>query len=343
MDNIKKESTLAGIVGVQQPGQQMVKKKFTLDPEILEKIVADAVLHGRKLKEVVRKKGSLYALYDDDSERLVASFKKRSDAWKKQRMRRQHVKLQKQQNKKKKGEEKKHKELTKHMLGPKAFHPKKPKKNVRESLRDAFVKVLLKESSGGVLSYIFETPTNTASVEWDNFLRTVSKEAILADPKLKQVVGSMMKAEGSILKKAGNIVKAELQKAGFEVRNFKMGSDNEENRVRIDFDVISKQDKKTFSFGIKIDNGRPLVLIPDETRNELNALNSPGTKLLRSTLISTQEIELDKLEALVKSTGKRDQYLASLEGQIDSMINDLGPLELAMVKRLLKTKYKNVS
>ena len=317
-------STLANVVGVQQPGQQMVKKKKSylpyIDPEILEKIIADAVLRGRKLKEVVRKRGSLFALYDDDTERLVATFKKRGDAWKKQRMRRQRVKLQKQQGKKKKGEEKKHKELTKHMLGSKAFKPFKPKKSVRESLKEAFKAILLKEN---VLSYIFEQPSNTDSVEWDNFLRSVSKEAIMADPKLKQVIGNQMKNEAKILKKAGDIVKKELQGAGFEVKNMRMGTDNEEKKTRIDFEVNSKQDKRTFAFAVKIDNGRPLILIPDETRSALNSINSPGTKLLRSALISAQEVELDKLEDLVRSTGKRDVYLANLENQIDSMINEL--------------------
>lgn len=355
MNDVRKESSAMGtgnVVGFQAPGTEIVSRKEKsylpyIDPEMLEQIIADAALHGRNIKEVVRKHGSLWVMFDDDTEKQIMSFRDRPTAWDKQRSYRKRRKLEKQRGRQTKKKATAHRQLVKKLTSAKPKRPKSLKREsvdrkiVLENIKDVFKKALLKE--GGVLSYVFETPENVDSTEWDQFLKGVAKETVLSDPKLKKIVSGMQTAETRILKKSSSIVKNELQKAGFQIQNMKMGLSDEDKKVRVDFDVLSRQDKDSFHFAIKIENGKALIHIPEETRMQLNSINSPSTKLLRSTLISTQEIELDQLDSLAKNTGKRDQYLSGLSDQMDKVIGNMNPLELAMIKRLIKMKYKNVA
>ena len=340
-------SVVSNVVGVQQPGGKIYRKKlnkvskpFYLDPELFERIVMEAELQGKNIAEVVRKKGSLFVMYDDNTGAEVAAYKDRDTAWEKQRAYRKRKDLEKDTKKKKKKKEKEHEKVTQQLFGKKKKAVPVPGGNVKkEELVRMFQKILLSES---VLEYVFEQPSSPDVVEWDNFLKGLSKQTIMSDQKLKKIIGGLMNAEARIISKSMGIVKDRLSKAGFEIKQPKVGAQQEAGRLRGDFYVKMKEDEKELPFGIRIENGRPLIFIPDETRAQLNSSGTQESKLLRAELLSIQETVLDNLDDVVNATSKRDQYFSNLEKTLDKMINNLSPVEIALARKLMKTKYKNV-
>lgn len=353
---INKESSIAGnITGIQMPGGNKQKKKNVvdvskpyeeMDPELFENLVIESELQGKSIDEVVRKQGSLYTLFDDDTDKPIMSFKNRKAAWEKQRDYRRRKGYEKKQAKSKHKKEKEHEKITKQLFAGKK--KKKPQKLKKEDISQMMQGALLIEmvSSGllkeNVLEYVFENQPNTDTLEWDSFLKGLSKDAIMSDEKLKKIIGNLMSSESKILKKSMNIVKDRLLKAGFEIKQSKISADPTNGRIRGDFYIYLKDEKKDLPFGIRVENGRPLIFIPDETKQQLNNIQTPSAKMLRSELIHAQETALDVMDDVIKASGKRDQYFGSLEKNLDKMMNNLNSVEIAMLRKLIKTKYKNV-
>ena len=80
----------------------------------------------------------------------------------------------------------------------------------------------------------------------------------------------------------------------------------------------------------------------NETKQILNTLGTPESKAIRAELIYTQENDLDAMDDVVNATAKRDKYFSGLEKDLDKIMTDLSPVELAVIRKLLKTKFKNV-
>jgi len=342
---VKNENSVcADIRGASGP-LGMQKKKFNvnvlkpyLEPELFEKMVAHAELSGKAIKEVVRKKGSLWVLYDDDTEAEVNSFRDRDTAWEKQRLFRQRSKNNKAKEREKKAKEKEHDKLVKNLFGNKGTKGHKPVS--KESLKEMIKTILLKEN---VLSYIFEQPADVDSIQWDKFLQSLSPESVQADQKLKNIIGNLMKAEAKIVGKAMAIVKTKLQSSGFQIKDVKTAKQTEDNKFRADFIVFMPENQKELPFGLKIENGRPLVFIPDQSRSALNMMSNSESKLLRAELISIQEVDLDNMDDVVNAAQKRDQYLAGIEKKLDKVMHGFSPIEISLMRKLLKQKYKNVA
>lgn len=350
---IEKESSIAaGIRGVQEPGGSRKHKNVVdvsqpyeeLDEDLFEQIVLDAAMKGKNIKEVVRKKGTLFVHYDDKDGHEIASYRDRKSAWEHQRNYRKRKELEKGGAKKKKQKEKEHEKITKDLFGKKKKSiPVAPDKTKKEELVRMFTKILgegtLREN---VLEYVFENPSNPDVLEWDSFLKGLSKQSIMADDKLKAVIVNLMKSEARILNKSMSIIKSRLQKAGFEVPKSKVSADNNIGRLRGEFYVVLPEAKKTLPFGLRIENGRSLIFIPNETKQVLNTMATPESKAIRAELIYTQENDLDQMDDVVQATAKRDKYFSGLEKDLDKVMTDLSPVELAVVRKLLKTKFKNV-
>ena len=71
-------------------------------------------------------------------------------------------------------------------------------------------------------------------------------------------------------------------------------------------------------------------------------MNTQNSKLLRAELLHIQESELDNIDDVVRATEKRDNYFRNLEKNLDKAITDWSPIEISLVKKLLRTKFKNV-
>lgn len=354
----KENSTAASVRGVQSHGGNKTKKNVVdvsqpyeeMDEDLFEQMVIEAALQNKSIKEVVRKKGNLFVHFDDDDNHEIASYRDRKTAWEKQRNYRKRKALEKGSKKEKKKKEKEHEKTVKQLFGKKRSSLPKPpeKKTKKEELTRMFTKILgegtLREN---VLEYVFENPTNQDVLEWDNFLKGLSKDAIMADDKLKKIIQGLMKSEQRILQNSMKLVKDRLSKAGFEVGKSKISANPETGRLRGEFFAElyddGKDAKEILGFGIRVENGRPLLFLPNETKQKLNSMNTQNSKLLRSELLHIQETELDNIDDVVRATEKRDQYFANLEKSIDRMMTELSPIELAVVKKLLKTKFRNVA
>jgi hypothetical protein len=314
----KESSALSAIKGVQAPGL-----------EDFEEAAALAELIG-DMEEVVKQRGKKWVHYDDETEVELGSYDDRDVAWDRQRQHR---------TRKRREKELKNKDPQKH--GPQI--EKKPgiKRNKTEAMQrlKELIRPLIKES---VLSYVFEQPQNSEeSVVWEKFISQLSRESLMSDKKLKDILVKMQKSEEGILKNAFNLVKRALGEGGFEVDSPSSGRDKDTGRPCVNFNV-ALTDGSVFPVLIKVQNARPVINLPEQTKHNINALGTEESKMLRAALIHVQETALDLMDDVVKAAEKRDQYLAGLESKIDKVVHNLGPVEIAMLRHLLKLKYRGV-
>lgn len=360
----KNESSTAGasLKGFSAPfGVRVIRRKRNVkdnnvskpygEPELYEHASALAALTGLPIEtvlEVVKKSGNRYVVTNDKTGSTVGSYEKASDAWEKQRLVRKQNK-NKNSQKTKSATQKPPKTKDKAQKAPTAKKAPKaqkaPKPKVSKVKKEQFLKQLkerfaqvLKE--GNMLSYVFEqNPTSSDSAQWEKFISHLSRETVMADPKLKAILQNVAKNEAKILGMAVNQIKKVLENVGpFQV-NQKGVDQDAHGDVIMNFDVAIEGSKK-LGFAVKIENGHPLILFPDETRMTLNTLSTDESKLLRAEIMHIQETVLDNMHDVVQATEKRDSYLRGMQDKLDKVIGSFGPLEVAMLKNLLKQKYK---
>lgn len=358
---MKKESSTvaASVKGFSAPfGVSVVrrknKKKNNLskpygEPELFENAVASALLDSDNLDEVVVKVGNKWVIKNDKTGSTMGSYDSREAAWEKQRLLRKQKKREGGQHhhhaataskpKKASGSHK----APKAQLAPKSQKAPKPhvhKEQVMNKLKSVLTS-LLKE--GSMISYVFEQgPSSEDSLGWERFISKLSRETVLSDPKLKSILQDVAKNEVKILSSAVDAVAKILESTGaFSVE--KKGVDQDDSGdIALYFDVKMGKAGKSLPFAVKIENARPVILFPEESKNALNALATDESKLLRAELMHAQETALDNMHDVANATQKRDEYLKDLESKVDQAINGMSPLEVAMIRHLLKNKYRSV-
>lgn len=374
---LKKEASTAGAIGGSRvpdikgfsaPFGQVPKskkgrkKKNPSQPfgeaEIFENAVAQSLLDDEEIGEVVTKRGNTWVYHDDDTGAERGSWQDRETAWERQRADRAAQSATKKKEKARGGQEKalvpavEKPKINKHKpkLAPEpkmAPEPKKEKKKRRPKVRRAesvFRDMLQPLSEGSMMSYVFEnTPVNDEAITWEKFVGRLSKQTVFSDPKLKKILQDMAKAEGKMLEKAVSMIDGVLRQTGrFEVAQQKVEIEPDTKDVKLNFTVNMKESKQKLTFAVKLENGRPLVLFPEQTKSALNSMEGDDSKLLRAELMHSQETVLDNMEDVVTVTGRRDKYLKQLEKKVDKFLNSTTPLEISMLRYLLKNKYKGV-
>lgn len=336
-DDKNEASTVASISGFQQPEpyDRLIKKKSEVNSPF-ENIVTISALNQEELPETVKKRGDHWVLFDDEKKDVVlGTFDKREKAWDKQRMMRKRKKVQKDLKKKMDARRKDAAE-------PQQIKSVAKKKEESFNFLKDKIKKILTESK---VTYFFEQPQNDKdAIEWENFIEKLSRETLMADKKLKNVIMNLEKNKLKVLKNSMNIVKDALQssKGRFQVTDMKSQQDEETGEARISFGVKMKTSKEPLIFSMKIENSRPLIHIPPNTTQELNMLSNDQSKLLRAELIHVQETQLNNVEDIVISSEKRDNYLRMIEKKVDKFMTGLTPIEIAVLKKLIKLKYKGV-
>ena len=351
--NMKGASAPFGFRIVRRKGKQNPSKPYG-EPDLFENFVAEATLVGDSIEEAVRKKGQNWVVVDDKTGSQLGSYAKREDAWKRQRQIRKEKSNRSQASKHKKASshksqtEKRPKSTDKAETAPKAKHAPKAKKAPGPDVKEALIRKIQRVvtgmiKEGSMISYVFEQPpTSQESVIWNHFISKLSKETIMSDSKLKNLLQGMAKAEAKILGTAVDEIKKVVESAGnFAVQRTDLDQD-EEGNILLGFAVGLQDEGEVLHFGVKVENGRPLILFPEESRNALNAMSSNDSKVLRAELMHVQETVLDHMDAVLKVTEKRDDYLHNMETKIGKVIDSMGPLEVSMIKFLLKTKFKGV-
>jgi quinol monooxygenase YgiN len=346
-------SIAANVKGIQAPAAPLVRRKLS-EADFFEALAAYCDMTGQDIDEVVRKKGDLWAIYDDNTGVEKGVFEKRKEAWKRQRMLRSQQKIQKQHNKKVHNQGKKAqtgskpKQAVKPGSAKKAQKPYKSgakrenKENLKEQFLNAFkAKVTKALKEGSALSYVFEqNPASKDTVYWEHFLDKLSHQTILSDPKLKKILEDMAKSEVQLLSRAVNAIKRVLSQH-FKVEQGEVDQD-ESGDLILTFSVYSDAHDQAFEFAVKIDNGRPLIQFPPETTSQLNSSPDETVRQLKAYLMFAQEDSLDKMNDVVNLTTERDSYLQELLGQADEVLGNLDPLRITMLKFLLRSKYRGV-
>lgn len=164
-----------------------------------------------------------------------------------------------------------------------------------------------------------------------------------SDPKLRSIMGDLAKSKVKLLDKACKELNRVLGQSGdYELKDKKFKTDNQKGTIELYFSIILKDSGKTFPFSINIVNDRPMIQIPNQTKQELNAMDNPEGKSLRAELIHIQETIFENMEDAIQAAQKRDKYLRALEDEVDGAINNMNPLEIEMNKFLIKNKYKGI-
>jgi len=294
--------------------------------------------------EVVRKRGNTWVIFDDETDVELGSFPQRNKAWERQRqirrsqLARRKAKAAERQRQARAGRpEVEKKPGIKRAKGSIAANKRKKEESI-DYLKGIF-KEVLKEN---FLRYVFEQPQNDQkTLMWDKFIENLSNETLMSDQKLKNILKNLIASESKLLDGAYKQLESVLNKTG----NFRVKSPqkkNENSELVLTFNVEMKEAKKTLPVSIRVESGRPLVHLPDDTRNELNSMGSPDSKLLNGELVHVQETIFNKMDDVVKIAEKRDNYLMRMEQEIDKLITDMSPLQISMVKFLIKTKYRGI-
>jgi hypothetical protein len=148
-----------------------------------------------------------------------------------------------------------------------------------------------------------------------------------------------MKAEALLLGKAVDTVANILKQAGsFDVQKKGASKDPETGEVAVDFVVHLKDSGKKLRFSVRLENKKPLLVVPEESRDLMNNMATPDSKLLRAELMHAQETALNQMEDVAKVSAKRDKYLSTMQDKIKKVLDGFGPLEFALLKYTLKTK-----
>jgi hypothetical protein len=350
---IKQEASamsLGNVVGF-QAGTKTNKKKLKASKPfdelvaIAESLEMDLEALGEEdVDEVVKKKGDMWIFYDDETGVQRGAYQDRDQAWEVQRRQRKLAAAKREKEKRQKANtdgaqpSKKLKTRATPLEQPSERDRKKTrikKENVEK------LKKMLKES---FMTYMFEqAPESNDALMWEKFLERLSRETVMSDPKLKSILEKSIKSETNTLKKAVEMIKSGLEGTkSFQIKEKGIQKDKENNRIKSEFVVHLKKNNADLNFAVIIENGRPLIMFPDESKNMLNQLGNDESKLLRAELMHIQETVLDEMSEITSMNEKRNKYLQTLQDKIDKTIEGFNLLEIAMLKYILKTKLKGI-
>jgi hypothetical protein len=379
-EGVKKEaSTVGAIKGFAGTGwpTKAKKGKGKKNPskpygesELFEQLVQEAALEGVPLEEVVKKRGQSWVYFDDQTGAQKSTHQDRDKAWEVQRRDRKAAQTKKSAKKAERERKRRAAKPTKakepeteksvrhrqHAArkATKAATEKakkareKYKAQMNELLKKVFIETIIRKArglkEGTAISYVFENPPATGqSAVWEDFVSRLSKDTVMSDAKLKKILQNMAKMEVKMLGQAVSTIKDVLKATkSLEVEQKGAAKDPETGDVALGFVVGMPENKQKLSFLVRLEGGKPLIVIPEESKMALNDMANEESKLLRAELMHIQETVLDNMEDLISIAQKRDDYLAKLSEKMGKLLDNSEPLEISMLKFLLKNKHKGV-
>jgi len=363
-------SSVGGIKGFQAPmGAEPGKKKKKInpsspygDPELFEANVVSSELKN----EVVKQVGDKWIAYDDDTGAQLGSSDTRKGAWEIQRRRRDQSKNKgsderQRQKKSQQAFKAKGSETEKNLRRRKRSHHSGTEKVRRKfkkegmTFSEAILAKLLNlpavrivETKGNrlsesALSYIFQSePIGEETRLWEDFLKKLSRESLMADENMRGMLTKIAETEMRALGKSIRTIKEILEMTGaFSVSPGQPQHNPYTNEVGVRFDVAMNESGQKLGFGIKLENGKPLIVFPEASRHMLNKMATKESKLLRAELMHAQETALDQIEDVIKVLNRRDHYLRSTEGKLEKVLGGMNLLELSLLKNLMRKKYNS--
>jgi hypothetical protein len=330
--NVKGVSAPSGVNVVRRNPNPNIK-----EAELFERAVAMAVLNGENLQEKIQKKGDKWVVLDDKTGAQKGSYGSQKAASDKQKSMRKASSIAKKKKNDSKPKTEKKPQSKKPKLAPGAKKAPKPK-----VAKEALVRVLTKVlSEASMLQYVFSQPSMPKeSLLWKEFIAGLPRETVMADNRLRSILQGIAKVEVKMLGTAVESIKKVLESTKTFVVQTEGVDEDPRGDIVMNFLVGMNESGQNLRFSVKLENGRPMLLFPPESRHALNAMANDESKLLRAELMHVQETVLDNMGDVLEATQERDNYLKSIEERTQSIINNMGPLEYAMLRRVLKHRQK---
>ncbi len=302
----------------------------------------------KRVKEVVRKKagGGGYVLYSPNqgkrkNPKPVGEFPTKlgakraelsrfppKDQGKLKRLRKEVDKLLKDPKKAAEKEKAANKKKGTYDGAKKKVIPSSKKESVEiQTLRNA-VAQLVKES-------LFREE-RTGS-EWDEQISRLSGKALSGDKKFQTLQKNIEKRTESVLQDAVKSIKKAVKK-DVKLKDFGMKK-HESGKTYTAFSA-TMDNVEVGPIYVYVDNGVPKIEVSDSAKAALTKCDPDNAKLFRAELVTVQERVLDRVEDLSSAVESRDKYLTKVQGEVDSFVAGLTPLQVSILKDLLVKKYR---
>lgn len=340
---VKEMTGVASIAGVQAPKKIKVSKKNNENFNNIEEKLRKFIRH--KIKEIVRKNqgGGGYSLYAPKEKgskkpaKKVGEFPTRIQA-KQAQLRRFPPR------------DPAERQALKDVIDKLLKNPKKAYKADTETqpkIKDPIKKESFNKFIVGVINEIISESvfreSNDKESEWTEFIDNLPEKVVEADKRLKNLVDSLNKICEKAVENGLKSLEKVFKKSGFEIVSNKKS--NVKNYYKTEFGIRDKKDSK---FMIKplflyIKNGNIKIEVSESASADLTRLKPDRNKTLRTNLLVVQEDFLDKDDSIKKSISKRDDYLNKTQNMLDKQLSGMGSIEIVLLKRLLKLKYRKLS
>lgn len=172
----------------------------------------------------------------------------------------------------------------------------------------------------------------TEESRWEKLLSSVSQEAVKKDSRLRSI---NQKIDNQSMKSLEKAVKDLSRKLPYTVSKGKTGRD--------------KLDRQYITCTIQTDSGKvgPVylfmkgellhVVADGAVKSDIMKLDPDDASEIKSALTKlSSDFDGSKVKDAIEV---RDEYLASIEYDVDDYLSDLGPLELTILKKLIVDKY----
>ena len=292
------------------------------------------VVKGR-VKEVVRKKpgGGGYVLYSPNSGKKkapkpVGNFPTKAGA--------KRAELARFPPKDPKKLERMRKEIEKLRNGPKrddkGVAPKVTKKesyDVLKSVITSFVNEAL----------FHEEKTGS---DWDDYISRMSKTSLANDKKFQSLQKNIAKKTQDALENAFRAIAKSVNKKKVKLKNLGVKTAENKGKTYLAFSATIGN-VAIEPIAIYIEGGVPKIELSTQAKVALTKSEPSDSKLFRAELVTVQESILDNMDDLEKAIAARDKYLTSQEDGVDSLVTDLSPLQISLLKKVLVSKYRKIS
>ncbi len=225
----------------------------------------------------------------------------------------------------------------KHRMPKKVANLEGVKHLLKKSLKEAGLKIV-KESS--MISYMFEQAPPAGASLWETVVGKLSREVVMSDQGLAEMLQSVAVAEARVLAKSVLEVKKCLEGVGpFIVERQEADQDPDTGDVRMPF-VVRLGESANLLFAVKLEQGKPTVLFPEESRKALNNMLTTESKMLRAELMHVQETILDSIDDVIQAGLQRDTYLEDTKSRLNGVIESMNLVEAMLLKNLVREKLR---
>lgn len=214
-------------------------------------------------------------------------------------------------------------------------------KKIGEERKDVLHRAILAKVITRSLKESLFREENTES-EWDEYISRLSKQALAGDGKFQKLQKSISSKTKDILDDSFLAIKKAVGKNA-ALKSYGVKQDASSGQSYLAFGAEFDDGVSVEPIAIAVEGGLPKIHLSPNAKAALTKVDPTAAKMFRAELVTVQEGILDEMDDLSKATQARDNYLQKLEGNVDSYVSNLGPLEVSILKNLLTKKYRKIA